>query len=186
MNHPVFQVHRTAKIYEPVAFVKANHEIRIGKNCSIGQFTYVGARKFVMEECSEVGPQVTIGGGGNVTLEYGSVVNYGAKLIPGTFLPSGKFMNDRVNQKHTDAVYGDIIIEKGAVIGAGAVICVSLHNPEIRIGRFAIVGANSYVNCDVRPGMLVHPKIKYDVHERRNGDSFLKKVLKHPHLRKTL
>lgn len=187
MSESVFKVDRTAKIYEPVAIVQANHHIEIGKNCTIGQFTFIGARRLIMHECAEIGPQVTIGGGGDVTLEYGSVVNYGAKLIPGTFLPCGKYMNDRVDQKETNAIWGSIIVEKGAVIGAGAVICVSMYNLTIRIGKFAVVGANSYIDRDVRPGVIVHPKIKYHVEQRRNGDELIRCMLEpKKHWRKPL
>lgn len=179
MSESIFKVDRTAKIYEPVAIVKTNHHIEIGKNCTIGQFCFIAAKEFIMEECAELSPHVVIGGGGNVHIGYGATVNYGAQIIPATFATCGKYMNDNVNPKETASIHGSIVIGKGAYIGSNAVICVSQKQPHIEIGKFAVIGANSYIDKDVPPGVIVHPKIKYTIQKQRtNGDKFIRDFIK--------
>ena len=147
-------------IYEPVVIVEAGHFITIGRNCRIGQFTFIGARTFVMDDEAEIGPQVTIGGGGDVHLGERSTINYGARLIPGTFSTKGVFMNDVVHQREyalTDMIRGSIIVGKGAYIGSNAVICISKKNPDIKIGDFAVIGALSYIDKNVPAYTTIHP-----------------------------
>lgn len=175
----IFQIDRTARIYEPVAWVKHGHIIKIGKHCTIGQFCFIAAREFIMDDYAELCPQVTVGGGGKVAIGYGATVAYGTKLIPAAFATCSKYMNDNVNQKETTLVRGEIIIGKGAYIGSNAVLCVSQKNPIINIGKFAVIGANSYIDKNVPPGVIVHPKIKYKIQKQRtNGEQFLKDFLK--------
>lgn len=157
------------KIYYPTVILEGDgHEVHIGNNCSIGQFSFIAARKFIMEDNSEIGPSVIIGGGGDVTLMKSSTVTYGAKLIPATFTTEGKYMNDNVHngisplvdtityEPNTCMIRGSITIGEGAYIGSGAIICVSDENPHIKIGDFAVIGALTYIDEDVPARSVVH------------------------------
>jgi galactoside O-acetyltransferase len=147
-----------AVLYQPVSIVDDDkHFIDIGKNCRIGQFTFVGARQFTMKEGAEICPCAVIAGGGDVTMKEFSTLNFHCTLIPSTFTTEGEYMNDVVVEKST-AVHGSIEIGKGAYIGSNAVICVSKKNPHIRIGDHAVVGALSYIDHDVEANTIIHPK----------------------------
>jgi len=150
------QIAKSAKIWEPVAIVEANHEIIIGEKCRIGQFVFIGCKKLVMEEGAEIGPLAVLGGGGNIHLGKYSTVNYGAKLIPGTFVTDGEYMNDAIPER-SHHIVGSIVVGEGAYIGSNAVICVSKKNPNIIIGRFAVIGALSYIDQDVAAYTIIHP-----------------------------
>jgi len=152
----MLKVGRGTKIYEPVAIVDEDHEIVIGKNCCIGQFVFIAPKKLVMMEGVEIGPLAVLGGGGDIILGQYSTVNYGAKLIPGTFTTEGKYMNDAISEK-SKVIRGSITIGEGAYIGSNAVVCVSRKNPHIHIGNFAVVGALSYIDQDVPPYTIIHP-----------------------------
>lgn len=147
-------------IYEPVVIVEAGHFISIGRNCRIGQFTFIGARNFVMDDEAEIGPQVTIAGGGDVHLGERSTINYGARLIPGTFSIQGVFMNDVVYQREhalTNMIRGSITVGNGAYIGSNTVICVTEKNPDIKIGDRAVIGALTYIDKNVPANTITHP-----------------------------
>lgn len=162
-------VGRGTVIYQPVTILDdAKHVVQIGNNCRIGQYTFIGARKFVMKEGAEICPCAVIAGGGDVTLNEFSTVNFHCTLIPSTFTTEGEFMNDVVAEK-TVSVRGSITVGKGAYIGSNAVICVSEKNPHIHIGDRAVIGAQSYVDHDVEANTIVHPKIIYDVKKRRRN-----------------
>lgn len=144
-------------IYKPVEIVETkNHHIVIGKNCRIGQFSFIAARNFIMNEGAEISPLVVIGGGGDVVLGKFSTINFGAKLIPATFSTKGQYMND-LHEK-SKFIRGSITIGEGAYIGSGAIICISEEHPHIKIGDFAVIGALSYIDKDVPENMIVHPK----------------------------
>jgi len=149
------QIAKSAKIWEPVAIVEAGHEIIIGEKCRIGQFVFIGCKKLVMEEGAEIGPLAVLGGGGNIHLGKYSTVNYGAKLIPGTFTTLGEYMNDAIPEK-SHRIVGSIVIGEGAYIGSNAVICVSRNKPNIIIGQFACVGALSYIDKDIPAYTIIH------------------------------
>lgn len=153
-----FSIHSTARIYEPVSFVETEkHEYIIEKDCSIGQFTFIGARKFWMFAGSQIGPQATVGGGGDVYLGKYSVVGFGARLFPATDTAEGAYMCDSKPESERAVIRGSIHIGEGAYIGANAVVCVSKKYPDIHIGDFAVIGAGSYVDRDVPKNVVMHP-----------------------------
>jgi acetyltransferase-like isoleucine patch superfamily enzyme len=163
----VIKVGSGSIIYQPVSIIDDDrHFIDIGKNCRVGQFTFIGARKLEMKEGAEIGPCVIIAGGGDVVLGEFSTVNYHSTLIPSTFTTAGEYMNDVIAAKSV-AVRGSIEIGKGAYIGSNAVICVSEKNPHIHIGDHAVVGALSYIDHDVKANTIVHPKTILVTKQRR-------------------
>jgi len=162
------KVGRGTVIYQPVTILDdAKHIVQIGNDCRIGQYTFIGARKFIMKEGAEICPCAVIAGGGDVTLNEFSTVNFHCTLIPSTFTPEGEYMNDVVPEK-TISVNGSIELGKGAYLGSNSVVCVSKKNPHIRIGDRAVVGALSYIDHDVKANTIVHPKTIYEVKKRRS------------------
>jgi len=146
------------KIYEPVVILDdEKHEVIIGKNCIIGQFAFIAARKLVMEDGVEICAHAILSGGGNITLGKYSTVTFGAKLIPSTFSTEGKYMNDNVPEK-SKAIRGSITLGEGAYIGAGAVVCVSEKCPHIKIGDYAVVGALTYLDHSLPAHTIIHNK----------------------------
>jgi len=153
-------------IYQPVSIVDDDkHFVNIGKNCRIGQFTFIGARNLTMKEGSEIGASVVIAGGGDVTLEEFSTVNFHSTLIPSTFITEGEYMND-VAVERSIAVRGSIVVGEGAYIGSNAVVCISKKNPHIRIGDRAVIGALSYIDHNVEADAIIHPKPTFEVKRR--------------------
>lgn len=151
---------RSAKIYEPTTILSVNREIVIDERCVIGQHCFIAPRKLVMEDKAEICPQVTISGGGDVHLGKASTICFGARLIPATFSIKGVYMNDPIRREFPDKtkiIRGSITLKEGSYIGSNAVICVSEKNPHITIGRFAVVGALSYIDHDVADEIVVHP-----------------------------
>lgn len=157
-------------IYQPTVILEdEKHTVRIGNNCVIGQFSFIAARNFIMENGSEISPGCMIGGGGDVTLMESSTLAFGVKLIPATFTTKSKYMNDRIRETESvDMLRGSIVIGKGAYIGSGAVICVSEKNPHIKIGDFAVIGALTYIDKDVPPDTVVHARQKLDQRRRKH------------------
>ena len=62
-------------------------------------------------------------------------------------------MNDASPEERRKILTGDIIIEDDAFIGVGAVVM-----PGVRIGGRSCIGAGSYIDKDLPPGMVVYPK----------------------------
>ena len=145
------------KIYDPIVILKVGHELVIGKNCSIGQFAFIAARKLVMEDGAEICPHAILGGGGDITLGKYSTVSYGTKLIPATFSTDGKYMNDNIPEK-SKIIRGSITLGEGAYIGSGAVVCVSKKCLHIKIGDYAVVGALTYLDHSLPANTIITPK----------------------------
>jgi len=156
------------QIFEPVTIVH-REEISIGKNCSIGQFCFIGGKDITIMDEVEICPQVTISGHGKVTIGKGATICYGARIIPSTMDRKFKYMNDLVRHKSpnlSDVISGSITIGEGAYIGSNAVICISKKHPNIIIGDFAIVGALSYVGKSMPKATIIHQKNKNKLRRR--------------------
>jgi UDP-2-acetamido-3-amino-2,3-dideoxy-glucuronate N-acetyltransferase len=119
---------------------------RIGRNCIVGKGVYVDFH-------------VTIGD--NVKIQNGCYVYHGATLEDGVFLGPGVILT---NDKHprainpdgslktdSDWVVGQILVKRGASLGAGAIVL-----PSVTVGAFAMVGAGSVVARDVPEHGLVY------------------------------
>lgn len=142
------KVHATAEVADSALLgsgVQVWHQSQIrehaqvGDNCIIGKGVYIDADVSV---------------GANCKIQNYALVYSGATLGNGVFIgPAAILTNDRYPRAITptgelkladDWEHGEIFIEDGASIGAGAVIVTG-----IRIGRFATIGAGSVVTHDV-------------------------------------
>jgi acetyltransferase-like isoleucine patch superfamily enzyme len=119
---------------------------RIGDNCIIGKGAYIDF-------------DVTIGS--NVKIQNGVYVYHGAALEDGVFLgPDVILTNDKLPRainpdgslkSDADWEVSPILIQRGASIGAGAVVL-----PGVIVGEFAMVGAGAVVIHDVPAHGLVY------------------------------
>lgn len=147
-------IHETAEVHSSVIVPKstkvwAYSQIRenavIGENCIIGRNVYIGA-----------GVRI----GSNCKIQNNALVYEPAVIEDGVFIgPAAVLTNDKypraINQDGTlrsseDWQQVGVHIESGASIGAHAV-CVA----PVRIGSWAVVGANSVVTKDVSSRDLV-------------------------------
>lgn len=125
--------------------VQIREEVRIGKNCIIGRNTYI-----------ENG--VTLGD--NVKVQNNALLYHSATLEDGVFIGPGAILtNDKVPRavnpdgslkNAADWHAGHIRIERGASIGAGAIVLT-----DLAIGAWAMVGSGALVTKDVPAHALV-------------------------------
>ena len=147
-------IHETADVSETAIVgngariwhhVQVRENAQIGENCIIGKGAYVDANVVI---------------GANCKIQNYALVYSGASLGNGVFIgPAAILTNDRYPRAVTpdgelkrsdDWDHGTIVIEDGAAIGAGAVLVT-----DIKIGRFATIGAGSVVTHDVPPHALM-------------------------------
>ena len=136
---------------------------RIGRGTRIWHQTQVRDRAVVGDRCIlgkavYVDESVTIGD--DVKVQNGAQLFHGVTVEDGAFVGPGAILtNDRYPRSVTpsgvlkgadDWTVGRILVERGASIGAGAVIL-----PDVTIGRWALVGAGAVVTRDVPPHGLV-------------------------------
>jgi UDP-2-acetamido-3-amino-2,3-dideoxy-glucuronate N-acetyltransferase len=148
------QIHPTASVDRRAALgagVRVWHEAQIREGASIGPNCVIGKGAYV-----DFGVRV----GANCKIQNYALLYHGSTLGDGVFIgPAAILTNDLRPRAITpdgalkgtnDWECGQIVIEEGASIGAGAIIL-----PGIRVGRFALVGAGAIVTRDVPPHALV-------------------------------
>ena len=136
------RVGRGTKIWH---HAQIREDVAIGDRCTLGKGVYVDQ-------------SVTIGN--DVKVQNGAQLFHGVTVEDGAFIGPGAILtNDRYPRSVTpsgtlkdvsDWTVGRIRVERGASIGAGAVIL-----PDVTIGRWALVGAGAVVTRDVPPHGLV-------------------------------
>ena len=136
----------------PMADVQTEN---IGQNTRIWQFVVVlpGARiGSDVNICSHCFVENDVIIGDQVTIKNGVQLWDGLRIADEVFVgPNVTFTNDRYpRSRNGDAKLLRTVVEKGASIGAGAVIC-----PGITIGSGSMVGAGAVVTRDVAAGTLV-------------------------------
>lgn len=149
-------VHETAFVH-PLALVEG---AGVGARTRVWQFASVIRGAVIGEDCniasgacidgSQIGDRCVIAH--NLAMGPGFLVGNDVFIAPNV-----TFCNDAWPRAHKDGFdvseYGEgrwaVIVEAGASIGAGAVIL-----PGVRIGRRAMVGANSTVTRDVPPDTM--------------------------------
>ena len=115
-------------VVKPFAVIQTQGgRISIGRDCAVSSFNHIstGMEEVKIGDFVRLGPNVTILG------------------VTRDFKTSGARVMDQ------DSIHGEVAIEDDVFIGAGAVIL-----PGCRIGKGAVVGANSVVNCDI-PGYAI-------------------------------
>ena len=148
------QIHPTASVDSRAALgagVRVWHEAQIRENASIGPGCIVGKGAYV-----DLGVRI----GANCKIQNYALLYHGCTLGDGVFIgPAAILTNDPHPRAITpdgalkgtdDWDCGQIVIEDGASLGAGAIVL-----PGVRIGRFALIGAGAVVTRDVPPHALV-------------------------------
>ena len=147
-------IHETAEV-SPGARVGRGtriwHQCQVREQAAIGDRCILGKDVYV-DESVTVGDDVKIQNGAQlfhgVTVESGAFIGPGAILTndryPRSVTPSGTLKDA------SDWTVGRILVQRGASIGAGAVIL-----PDVTIGSWALVGAGAVVTEDVPPHGLV-------------------------------
>ena len=103
---------------------------RIGRNCVIGSYVEIGRGVEVGDNCK---------------IEAFVYIPPGVKIEDGVFVgPRATFTNDKYPVAGSEWAISPILVRRGAVIGAGAVIL-----PGVTIGEGAIVAAGAVVTKDV-------------------------------------
>ena len=136
----------------PLADVQSE---QIGSGTRVWQFTVVLRGAVIGRDCNIcshcfIENQVAIGD--RVTIKSGVQVWDGIELQDDVFVgPNATFTNDRhPKSRNPNFVAQHTVVERGASIGAGAVLL-----PGIRIGAGALVGAGAVVTVDVPAGSTV-------------------------------
>ncbi|MGN6564806.1 MAG: acyltransferase [Thermomicrobiales bacterium] len=117
----------------------------VGARCIIGKGAYIDADVQIGDNCK---------------IQNYALIYHGARLGHGVFVgPAAVLTNDRYPRAITpdgalkradDWECGEILVDDGAAIGAGAIIVTGVH-----IGRFATIGAGAVVTHDVPPHALM-------------------------------
>lgn len=142
---PNFFVHTSADVQTQLIGVgsKIWQHVIILPSAKIGKDVNICAQCFIEND-------VTIGD--RVTIKSGVYLWDGVKVEDDVFIgPNVTFTNDKLpRSKHYPENFLSTIVEKGASIGAGAVIL-----PGVTIGRRAMVGAGALVTKSVPPFAIV-------------------------------
>jgi acetyltransferase-like isoleucine patch superfamily enzyme len=140
-------IDKTARLNQ----VQIGENVRVGMcsnlyKCIIGDNTKIGPYVEIQEEAI-IGRNVIIGSHSFicslVKVEDEVFIGHGVMTINDLYPPSRRRTGKSKDWKHT-------IIEKGTVIGTGAVL-----NP-VRIGRHSLIGAGAVVTRDVEPYSIVY------------------------------
>ncbi|MES2720061.1 MAG: acyltransferase [Pseudomonadota bacterium] len=134
----------------------------LGKRLSIkpGLRLYVGkkCRAFVIHDDVKINRNVDMEVGQALSIGAGSVIGVGCflqadgeirigtgvLLAPQVKIFSTSHTYGREGEIHNPLIKGSVIIEDNVWVGAGTVIALN-----VRIGRNAVIGANSFVNRDI-------------------------------------
>ncbi len=128
---------------------------QIGENTNIWQFAVILKNAKIGDECNicaHVFIENDVVIGNRVTIKSGTQIWDGIRVEDDVFIgPNVSFSNDKFprSKKYLD-MYDKTLIEKGASIGAGAVII-----PGLTIGSNSMVGAGSVVTKNVSPNSVV-------------------------------
>ena len=118
----------------------------IGENCILGKGVYI-------DFGVKIGSSVKIQN--YVSVFHGVTIEDGVFLGPNVCLSNDKYPRavnpDGSLKKDSDWKVSEVLVKKGASIGAGAVVL-----PGITVGRWAMVGAGSVVTKDVPSHGLVY------------------------------
>lgn len=132
----------------PLAKICKPEVIELGDFCRINDFVFIwGGQGVRVGKYSDLQPHVTIWGGGETIIgDYVSVA-VGAVLLSAVYShKEGLRMVDHVPEGQSKALYGKLVIENDAYIGANCTIM-----PNLTVGEGAVIGAQSFVGKDVEP-----------------------------------
>jgi acetyltransferase-like isoleucine patch superfamily enzyme len=136
----------------PTSKVCPHTKVAMGHLTSIGDFSFICCAELVMASGSMIARFVEVSGRGKVTLGEDAVVSSHASLLTSSDMPEGK-MNDASPEPERAVKTGDIVLGEHSYVGQHATIM-----PGVTIGDWAVVGAYSYIDKDVKAHYIVHPE----------------------------
>jgi galactoside O-acetyltransferase len=151
------------RIY-PMAKLAFPHVIELGDHCRIRDFVFIFAGHGVrIGEYTDMQPHATIWGGGETIIGNRVSVGPGTVLLSAVYSHAdGMRMVDGMEEGQSNALYGRLEICDDVYIGANCSIM-----PDIVIGRGAVVGAGSFVNKSVEPWTIVAGSPAKKIGERK-------------------
>lgn len=140
----------TSYFIHPTAYVYDRENLILGRNCLIAEYVIIRppTSSIVIGDNSQIGPFTVI-----FTGHYGVTIGENVMIAPHCVIAGGnhEYRNlDIPMIKAGDFSNGPIIIEDDVWIGANCTI-----TDNVKIGRGAIIAANSVVNKDVDPYSIV-------------------------------
>ncbi|MCC6424512.1 MAG: acyltransferase [Phycisphaerales bacterium] len=127
----------------PTAILSRREMIHLGKRAQVGEYAIIRAHEYPVEigAFSQVGPFVVILGG------FGVTIGENVMIAPHVVIAAGNHDYKQIEKPMRFAgnlSRGPIVIEENVWIGANVTI-----TDGVRIGRDAVIGANSVVTRDV-------------------------------------
>lgn len=122
--------------------------VELDDYCRICDFAFIlGGKGVRIGKHTDIQPHVVVWGGGELVIgDYVSVAP-GTVLLTAVYAhKEGLRMVDGLPDDQAHALYGKLVIEDDAYIGANCTLM-----PDITIGEGAVIGASSFVNKDVEP-----------------------------------
>ena len=115
--------------------------------CQIMDFSFIDAgESFKLGKYSTVTWHCLIEGGAKAIIGDRVFIGPGSKILTSTYELNGYYSIEHIPEDARATVYGDIIIQDDAYIGANSVVL-----PGVNIGEGAVVGACSLVNRNLKP-----------------------------------
>ena len=132
----------------------------IGENTNVWQFCVILPNAVIGDNCnicSHCFIENDVKIGNNVTVKCGVQLWDGVEIEDDVFIgPNVTFYNDKYpNSRDKDFKLENVLIKKGASIGANATIL-----PGVTIGENAMIGAGSIITKDVPSNTIVKTNIK--------------------------
>lgn len=141
------KVGKDVVIYPGAKFIQSEH-LELGDAVIIDDFVFIQAgRRTRIGSFVHIASFTSIGGGGEVVMGDFSGLSSGVRIFSGNEDSSGGGLtNPTVPEPWRAPVRGFVDIGRHALIGANTVIM-----PNVKIGEGAVVGACSFVNCNLDP-----------------------------------
>ena len=138
---------RNVKINE-LAKIVGIENIEFGENIIIDDFVFIYAKKGIkIGNYVHIGSFSSITGGDEVVFEDFSGLSMGCRIFTGTEdFSGGGFGNPTIPEEYRNLKHAPVRIGKFAVLGANTVVL-----PNVTIGEGVTVGANSVVTRNLEP-----------------------------------
>ena len=134
------------RLYPLCKMIRAENAL-LDNECKIFDYVYIDAGKELkIGKYSIITWQTIIEGGAKTHIGDRVFIGPGSKLITGTYAFNEYFSVEYIPDECRSNIYGDIIIEDDAYIGAGSIIM-----PGTIIHEGAVVGANTFVRGELEP-----------------------------------
>lgn len=134
-----------------LAIVPNPETIELGDNVRIDAFTVLSAREIVIGSHVHLGAHCVLSGRGKIEFADFSAMSHGARIFTSTDdLSVPALTNTTIPDELQALITADVLIEKHAIIGTGAVVM-----PGVTLGMGSVAAALSYVKSSVRPYSIV-------------------------------